>query len=540
MGAYLNPGGEGFRRIISGTYIDKTGLLGLINRAIGTTKNLICISRPRRFGKSYAAQMLCAYYDHTCNTEEMFAPYKVAEDESFRRHLNAYHVINLDMSSFVSEARSRGGSLEKIPAAITEALLGEVREIYPELSKYDSLTACLLELVRRTQRKLVFVIDEWDSPIREAGRQHEVLERYLSLLRSWFKNSNFTPAAVAAAYMTGILPIKKDGSQSAISDFQEYSMMEAREYASYVGFTEDEVIRECAKRNRSFPAMRKWYDGYTVGDCTSIYNPYSVMQALEMGKYMSYWKKTSAAETLLTYLDMDQEGLQAEVARLIAGERVVVDTDSFRNDVENFTCRDDVLTLLIHLGYLTYEERADSYDEDEAGDMTGLVRIPNEEVRTEFEKTLRRAKHDSLITLVRKSDKLLQDTLAGKGAEVAAAIQQVHDSEYAPTFYNHEQSLRYVVKMAYISSIEQFAKVEEMPSGHGLADVVFLPKRYSSLPAMVVELKWNKSAEGAIRQIREKGYPDILEKYGGDIVLVGINYDEESKAHSCKIEFVRK
>ncbi|MBO6207698.1 MAG: AAA family ATPase [Lachnospiraceae bacterium] len=534
MGTYLNPGNGGFERIVSSDYVDKTGLISLINGTIGTTKSLTCISRPRRFGKSYAAKMLCAYYDKTCDSHDLFDRYEISGDESYEKHINRYHVINLDISGFISSAKSSEKPIRNVPKDIDKALLQEVRSVCSELKEKNNLNECLLELVRSTQTKIVFIIDEWDSMIREAKDDPEAQEIYLNLLRGWFKNNNFTPEVVAAAYMTGILPIKKDGSQSAISDFQEYSVLEPLQFAKYVGFTEEEVRNQCEKMHKSFESMKKWYDGYTVGDCHSIYNPYSVMQALESGKYKSYWKKTSAAETLMTYIDMDQDGLQDDIARLIAGETIVVDTDFFQNDVETFTSKDDVLTLLIHLGYLTYEEVSESYDENDE-QLTGLAHIPNEEVRSEFEKILRKAKHKELIRLVQKSDRLLQDTIEGNENAVACAIQEVHDSEYAPNFYNNEQSLRYVIKMAYLSCVDQYAKVEELPSGHGLADVVFLPNRRSSLPAMIIELKWNKSEEGAIRQILDKNYPKILEQFGGKILLAGINYDEETKKHSCKI-----
>ncbi len=374
------------------------------------------------------------------------------------------------------------------------------------------------------------IIDEWDAPIRETP---EIEEDYLRFLRTLFKSSATTSKIFAAAYMTGILPIKKGGSEPAISDFEEYSVLEPGEFAGFVGFTEEEVKRICEERNADFEKMKLWYDGYTVGERRSIYNPYSVMHAASSGKYRSYWKKTSVAETLMTYIDMDQDDLQDAIVRLIAGESVPVDTDSFQNDVETFTCKDDVLTLLAHLGYLTYEEEPDSYDDDT---VVGLLRNPNEEVRSEFDKILRKARHRSLIELVKRSDRLLQDTLDGKSDTVAKAIADVHDSEYAPTYYNNEQSLRYVVKMAYISCVDQYAKVEELPSGHGIADVVFLPRRRSTLPAMIVELKWNKNAQGAIKQIKDKNYPKLLTNYGGRIVLVGVNYDEDTKAHSCVIE----
>lgn len=537
MGTYLNPGNNGFVRIVKNDYVDKTGLIAILNRTINTTKNLICISRPRRFGKSYAAQMLCAYYDNTCDSHELFDKYVISSDRSYEQNINQYNVISLDVTSFISEARQEGVSLHEIPTKISAAIRADVDQQYAGLASGSSLNETLVDLVRKTGKKIVFVIDEWDSMIRETSGDAEAQDRYLYLLRGWFKNNNFTPIVVAAAYMTGILPIKKDGSQSAISDFEEYSVLEPGEFAGFVGFTESEVKKICEEKNQDFDQMKLWYDGYTVGNQHSIYNPYSVMHAAGSGRFKSYWKKTSAAETLMTYIDMDQDDLQDTIARLIAGESVIVDTDSFRNDVETFTCKDDVLTLLAHLGYLTYEEEPDSYDDDTT---VGLVRIPNEEVRSEFDKILRKSKHASLVELVRKTDQLLKDTLEGNSDVVAKAIADVHDSEYAPTYYSNEQSLRYVVKMAYISCVDQYAKVEELPSGHGIADIVFLPKRRSTLPAMIVELKWNKDAEGAITQILDRNYPKVLTNYGGKILLVGVNYDENTKTHDCVIREYKK
>lgn len=537
MGIYLNPGNSGFDEIIKSDYIDKTGLISIINSTIGNKKKLTCISRPRRFGKSYAAQMLCAYYDNTCDSHKLFDNYSISKDESYEKNINKYHVINLDVTSFISEARKEGIPLQEVPARISSAVRTDVEMQYTDLNNGLTLNDTLISLVEKTGKKIVFIIDEWDSMIRETSGDSEAQKRYLNLLRGWFKNNNFTPYVVAAAYITGILPIKKDGSQSAISDFREYSVFEPGEFAGFVGFTEEEVKKICKDKNKDFDKMKLWYDGYTIGEKNSIYNPYSVMQASETGVFKSYWKKTTAAETLMTYIDMDQDDLQDTIARLITGESVVVDTESFQNDVETFTCKDDVLTLLTHLGYLTYEEESDSYDDDS---VVGLVRIPNEEVKSEFDKILRKAKHKNLIELVKKSDQLLKDTLDKNSDAVAAAIAEVHDSEYAPTFYNNEQSLRYVVKMAYISCVDQYDKVEEQPSGHGLADIIFLPKRRSALPAMIVELKWNKDAEGAIKQIKDNNYPKLLEKYGGKILLVGMNYNEKTKKHDCKIEEYKK
>jgi len=528
MGTYLNPGNAGFKRIIESEYIDKTGLIRLINSTIGTTRNLTCISRPRRFGKSYAAQMLCAYYDRTCDSHALFEGLHISADPSYEKYLNQYNVIYLDMTQILGEA-DKQTFIGFLKGKITE----ELKAAYPELVVDSALTTTLIRAVELTGNQFVMLIDEWDAPIRENQGMEKA---YLEFLRTLFKSSGTTSRIFAAAYMTGILPIKKDGSQSAISDFKEYSMLDPQEFAEYVGFTEKEVQNECEKLGRSFESMKKWYDGYTVGDCRSIYNPYSVMQALGTGKYKSYWKKTSAAETLLTYIDMDQDGLQEDVARLIAGESIIVNTDSFQNDVETFTCKDDVLTLLIHLGYLTYEEISDSYDESADEELTGIATIPNEEVRSEFRSILRKGKHHGLIELVRRSDELLRATLAGDQDMVARTIQEVHDSGYAPSFYNNEQSLRYVIKMAYLTCVDQYAKVEELPTGHGIADVVYLPKRSSPLPAMIVELKWNKSADGAINQILECNYPQVLESYDQEVILVGISYDKKTKKHECRIQ----
>ena len=275
----------------------------------------------------------------------------------------------------------------------------------------------------------------------------------------------------------------------------------------------------------SFEDAKSWYDGYDFPEVGAVYNPYSVMMAMRKKKFGSYWQKTSAAESLLTYINMDFEGLQEIVARLIGGEEIQVRTSRFANDFETFRSRDDVLTLLIHLGYLTW------HAED------GTARIPNEEVRTEFEEILEgTGASPRWMELISRSRKLLEDTIGGNGDAVARAIEEIRATQYAPTFYNNEQALRYVVKFAYIAAVDQYLKIEELPSGKGIADVVFLPKQKSMLSALVVELKWNKSSEGAVEQIRENNYPAVLKDYCGEIVIARINYDEKTKKHSCVIE----
>ena len=527
MGTYLNPGNEGFQEILQSEYVDKTGLIALVNETVGTRWKLTCISRPRRFGKSFAAQMLCAYYDCSCDSRALFDDKAVAQTEDYLTHLNQYHVINLDITTFLSVAGRKGVSLENVPDMIVDTIQTELGELYPECVFGNELTDNLIRCVDRTGRRFVFIIDEWDALIREAKNDAVAQKRYLNLLREWFKSNNFTPRVVAAAYMTGILPIKKDGSQSAISDFKEYTILDPSGFVEFTGFTERDVRLLCGKYGMDFEEVRQWYDGYDFPGYGAIYNPYSVMCAMQAQKCRSYWKKTSAAESLTTYINMDFEGLQETVSRLISGEEVEVDTENFENDLETFRSRDDVLTLLIHLGYLTW------YEEE------GTAHIPNEEVRAEFRKILKGGNvNRKWMELLSRSRKILEDTIAGDGAEVAKAIEDIRGTQYAPTFYNDEQALRYVIKFAYIAAVDQYLKVEELPSGKGIADVVYLPKRRSTLPALVVELKWNETSEGAIRQIKEKNYPAVLQDYSGEIVIVGIGYDAKKKEHSCVIEKV--
>ena len=333
---------------------------------------------------------------------------------------------------------------------------------------------------------------------------------------------------VAAAYITGILPIKKDGTESAISDFEEYTILNPGPFSEFTGFTEDEVDLLCRKNDIDASKMKEWYDGYTFEGIKSVYNPYSVMQALKMRRYESYWQKTSAAESLFTYISMDYDGLQDDIARLITGERLEVDINTFKNDVENFSNKDDVLTLLIHLGYLLYR---DDYK---------TVTIPNEEIRQEFVGLLKSNEKTKLAELVKKSESLLNKTLEGDGKAVALAINSIRESQYAPTFYNNEQAFRYIIKFAYIVCVDQYLCIEELPSGKEIADVAFIPKKKTNLPAMIVELKWNKTEEAAIAQIRDKNYPKVFSDYAGEVIMVGINYNERTKEHSCVIEKLQK
>jgi hypothetical protein len=367
MGDFLNKGNEGFRTIRRGKYVDKSGIISFINQKLDTSDKLICVSRPRRFGKSFAAKMLSAYYDKSCDSRGLFEDLEIASDTSFEEHLNKYDVIYLDMTWFISVA----ADVKTVVADVQEKVIEELFQTYPDVKKKSTLSEVLSSVCKITGNKFVFIIDEWDALFREAKNDEEIQKEYIQLLRGIFKSS-FTDETIAAAYITGILPIKKYGTQSAMTDFREYSMLTPKKLAEYVGFTESEVKSLCAEYDMSFENIKHWYDGYTLGKITSVYNPCSVMQAIENESIESYWTQSETYESLKFYIDMDFDGLKESIVQMLGGAHCPVQTIGFQNDMTSIKNKDEVLTLLVHMGYL-------AYDSDERA-----VHIPNEEMRQEF------------------------------------------------------------------------------------------------------------------------------------------------------------
>ena len=524
MGNYLSPGYYGFEEIRNGTYVDKTGLIGLVNSVIRTPQKLVCVSRPRRFGKSFAAKMLCAYYDNSCDSHILFDDLEIAGDASYEAHINSYSVLYVDMTEVIGAV-----GIGNVVSHLEEHVTAELLEMLPMLKTEHNFMSTLSNAVDLLGTQFFMVIDEWDAPIREASYDVVLQREYLEFLRLLFKNSRATPKVFAGAYMTGILPIKKDHSQSAISEFQEYTMVDPADYASYIGFTECEVRNLCEQYGANFDLMSAWYDGYSFPDVTSVYNPNSVMQALRRKVYRSYWTKTSAADSLLEYIRLDYAGLSRTMAELLGGMEVPVNTDGFSNDLVTFRNKDDVLTLLVHLGYLAYDP------------ITEKARIPNDEIRREFQSTIREVDRTETMARVAASVKLVDDTVHGDATAVAAQVERVH-AEWPSLYYNTEQALRSTIKLAYFSYADHYLRFEELPAGAGVADLVYLPKPGSPYPALVIELKWNESAQSASAQIRDRRYPDALAGFCGEVLLVGISYDKDAepghREHDCAIERV--
>lgn len=524
MGMFVNPDHTAFKVALdSEIYVDKTGLLKYTNRVLGTLQGYICNSRPRRFGKSITANMLTAYYSKGSNSEEMFSGLEISRSSDFHRHLNKYDVIHLDIQWCMEPA---GGS-EKVVPYISEKTIAELAEYYPVLAKArtQSLPEALSFLHAETGVKFVVIIDEWDVLIRDEASNQRAQEEYIAFLRGLFKGTEPTKY-LQLAYLTGILPIKKERTQSALNNFQEYSMLSAGPLASYVGFTEEEVKNLCVQYGRSFESVRNWYDGYQLGD-KHVYNPNAVVNLMLKGSFQSYWSGTASYEAIVPLINMDFDGLKEAIIEMLSGNHVSVDVASFQNDTTSFVNKDDVLTYLIHLGYLAYDQ------------TFGMAFVPNEEIRQELIRATRRKKWNELAKFQSESEKLLSATLDMNGEEVARQIETIHNEYTSAIQYNNENSLSSVLSIAYLSAMEYYFKpIREMPMGRGFADYVFIPKpEYRrDYPALVVELKWNKNARTALQQIRDRHYPETLVGYTGSILLVGINYDQRTKMHECLIE----
>ena len=524
VGRFVNPDNSAFQVALnSRIYVDKTGMIEYTNSVLNTSDAYICNSRPRRFGKSITANMLAAYYSRGCDSEKMSSELEIVRNPDFKKHLNRYDVIHLDIQWCMEPA----GGAENVIAYITTKTIEELREYYnEELSeKISSLPEALSCINGKTGRKFIVIIDEWDVLIRDEATNRKIQDEYINFLRGMFKGTEPTKY-IQLAYLTGILPIKKLKTQSALNNFRQYSMLSPGPLASYIGFTEEEVQKLCADYRKDYEEVKRWYDGYQLGNY-HVYNPNAVVSLMIEGEFQSYWSGTGSYEVIVPLINMDFDGLKTSVIEMIAGNSVEIDVTSFQNDTVNFADKDDVLTYMIHLGYLAYNQRLKK------------AFVPNEEIREELIRATKIKKWNELLSFQQKSSVLLDATLDMDTETVAKSIEKIH-SEYTSVIqYNDENSLSSVLTIAYLSAMQYYFKpLRELASGRGFADFVFIPKpEYrQSYPALVVELKWNQNAQTAIRQIKDKSYPDTIQEYTGEILLVGINYDKKTKAHSCVIE----
>ena len=528
MGRFVNPDNSAFQVALnSKIYVDKTGLIEYTNSVLDTTDAYICNSRPRRFGKSYAANMLAAYYSKGADSEKMFSGLEISKDVNFKKHLNKYDLIHIDIQWFLANCVEA----DNVVDFVTDSVLGELRAIYPEAlpPEVSRLPDALSRIKDRTGQKFIVIIDEWDVIIRDAATDNKAQDDYITFLRGLFKGTEPTKY-IQLAYLTGILPVKKEKTQSALNNFDEFTMLSASELAPYIGFTEDEVEKLAEKYHRDFDEVKRWYDGYLLKDY-QVYNPRAVVSVMLRGEFRSYWSETASYDAIVPLINMNYDGLKTAIIEMLSGAEVRVNTATFKNDTVNIRSKDDVLTYMIHLGYLGYNE------------IRKTAFVPNEEIRQELTTAVESKTWNEMLTFQQESERLLDATLDMDGVEVAAQIEKIHNEYVSVIQYHNENSLSSVLAIAYLSAMQYYFKpIRELPTGRGFADFVFLPKpEYKNdYPALIVELKWNQKVQTAMTQIKDKKYPSSISNYTGEILLVGINYDKNSKEHQCLIEKYKK
>lgn len=524
MGTYMSRGGAGFESALnSRIYVDKTDMIDFLNKCVNTESRYVCVTRPRRFGKTMTANMVAAYYDRNIDSRSMFVSRKLGQLENWDRYLNAFHLLQIDLAGI----RVREGTGEKALAALRQGIRNDLLEVWPELFLPDeSDIATMLELAyQKTHIRFVVLIDEWDCLFREEKNNLELHRKYIDLLRSLFKD-NRSREFLALAYLTGILPIRRYNSESSLNNFTEYTMLQPRELTPWIGFTMDEVRILCEQYQMDYGLALEWYDGYQLKKDCHVCSPNSVVQAMMSGDFACYWSQTSAFSGLAEYITMNFDGLKEAVVQLLGGQRVPVSVEGYNNGMNEFHDKDQVLTMLVHLGFLGYDrEKREVY-------------IPNKEVRMAFEFALKETHWDEIIRSIQASARLLQLTLMGESEAVAETVDAYHRETTSILTYNDENALACCITIAYYAAVEDYHIYRELPAGYGFADIVMVPKRSSEKPALVIELKWNHRAETAIQQIKNKHYPECLKGWSGDILMVGISYQKNSdKKHHCVIEW---
>ena len=524
MGFYVNPGNENLKTALnSEIFIDKSLFIGKISKLLNTQQKFVCLSRPRRFGKTMTGDLMKAYFSKGCDSREIFSKLKIAKNPCFGENLNKFNVLSIDMGFFYNNSEDKNDVLKNLGIH----LLRDFRKEFPNIEFDDQLS--IAEMIQLTyddtNTQFIIIIDEYDTLIREKVSD-DIVEKYRSLLNALFKSEHLSKT-IALAYLTGILPIQRDMVQSKLNNFDEYTILNPAWTAEFFGFTKDEAEALCNEYRMSFAECENWYDGYKIGEF-DIYNPNSVVKAMMGRKFGNYWTKTGSYEAVSDYINLDFDGVKIAVIDMLAEKEIKVDVEDFENSLNKINTKDDVLTYLIHLGYL-------NYDPD-----TQLCRIPNKEIRQEWEKAVKKAGNFSkVVEMIRDSEELLELTIDGEEEEVAAALDRAHEEVSSIKNYNRESSLQAAIILAYYTVRTKYTIIQELPAGRGFADIGFIPIDKKD-PAMIIELKCNHDADTAIKQIKNKNYPAAFENYLDNLLLVAVNYDKTTKVHECVIEKYQK
>ncbi|MCD7949111.1 MAG: ATP-binding protein [Erysipelotrichaceae bacterium] len=522
MGTYLNPDNNDFTTLKqSPICVDKSLLIKYTNSILNIKERFLCVARPRRFGKSTDAQMLVAYYSNGCDSSSLFNDLKIAEDEDYQKHLNSHNVIFINMLKFYK----RTNNVNSLLQLLTHKIMKEIKDVFPEVDFWDEndLSFSLEDIYSQTKNKFIFIIDEWDCLLRNKNSTEENKVKFINFLDILLKDQPY----VELVYMTGILPIKKFDDQSTFNMFNEITMLSSIPLGEYMGFTVDEVKDLCKQYHMDYNEIQSWYDGYHLENNISIYSPRSIVQAISNKSCKSYWVDTSNFEDLKLYINTNFNGLKDDIVSLLAGKKVNINPKTFRNDAAILNSKDDVLTLLVHFGYLGFD-----YEDNK-------VYIPNKEVVDSFVNAISELPWNE-ARIIKESKDLLEATWNMNEEKVAQYIEEAHQ-DTSIIAYNDENALACVINTAYVPAANNYYTISrEMPTGKGYADLIFIPAPRSHKPAIVIELKWNQTPEIAINQIQDRKYYASLKHYKDNLLLVGISYNKDPnskdyKKHYCKI-----
>ena len=448
MGVYYNPSNESYTKARnSQIYIDKSGLIDFLNKRLSTEANCIAVSHARRFGKSNAAGMIDAYYSLGCDSSSLFDDTEIAQSADYKKYMNKFNVIHLDISSAWDFHK------EDLVEYLHEIICEDLKKVYIDNLDYTKELYWLFhKIYTKSKIPFVIIIDEWDCVIRNSENE-ALVHQYLQFLHSLFKSEE-SKAFLALAYITGILPIKKIKDESALNNFREFTMLKSKQITKYFGFTEKEVKELCKKYEMDFDTTKTWYNGYLI-DGMHMYNPNSVVQAMVDHDFDTYWKNTSSFESINTFINMNYEGLKDDVLSMIVGERVDVKTGSFVNDMTSFDVKDDVLTLLIHLGYLAYDREFKQ------------VYIPNNEVREEFVTCVSVSDWGEASKALNQSSNLLKAIWQEREEQVAQGIENARkDGKFMSI---DDLKIRAKIGVSGAELLKQFGCLEGMSQSNQLS-----------------------------------------------------------------------
>ena len=496
-------------------YVDKSMLMDKISSHIRTNSKYICITRPRRFGKTINASMLGAYYTKGYDSSDLFNDLNIAQTDSYLSHLNCHNVIYMDLSQMPDECNQ----YHQYIASIRKKLRKDILENYSELinDDYDSIS----QLLKETEDSFIFILDEWDSIFYKKFMSQEDKNAYLQFLKGLLKDQPY----VELAYMTGVLPISKYSSGSELNMFDEFNFMNDNIYDLFFGFHEDEVRQLCQEYSTvPYEEVKKWYDGYYLSDGRSLFNPRSVKNALLRGRCLNYWTETGPMNEIADCIEHNVDAVREDVVKLVAGLSIPVKLEGYSASELQMDTRDEILSAMVVYGFLSYHD--------------GMLRIPNHELMEKFQRVLSRKSMGCVREIVLRSREMLDATLEENGEKVAQILEDVHDREIPFLQYNDENALSCVITLCYLAARDNYEVIREARSGKGYCDYLFRPLRPSH-PAIILELKVDGSCEQALAQIREKNYMQKVEDCK-EILLVGINYDSRSKHHECQIEKIEK